>query len=324
MTLAEKDAEEFYLRYLATNRPDRLPQERPMAAGSAFDAYVKSALHAAIFGSGTNTQFEFDAIFESQVEPQNRDWAREAGKHIYDCYVFAGAYTDMRCLLENAVEPPRFEFSVEGLIDGKVPFLGKPDCRFVIEPAGVRVHVIHDWKVKGYCSKYGASPSKGYRLCRDGYESKKQSPSNGTSHKLYLPYEHHGFEINEGYLETCNDEYADQITAYGWLLGEKPGDEQVVACIDEIVGKYTGEGNKPLLRVANHRARVSREHQMKLLSRVTTCWESITSGHIFRDMSREVSDSRCQVLEDMAVSLRGNGTDLDSYFNEVTRPQFKR
>jgi hypothetical protein len=324
MSLFFKDSEEFYLRYLASNRPDRLPQERPMAAGSAFDAYVKSALHGAIFGTGTDAQFDFQAIFESQVEPQNRDWAIEAGKHIFDCYVRTGAYTDLRCLMENASEPPRFEFSVEGLIDGKVPFLGKPDCRFVIKPAGVLVHIILDFKVKGYCSKYGASPSKGYRLCRDGYESKKQSPSNGTAHKLYLPYDHHGFEINEGYLETCNDEYADQLTLYGWLLGEKPGDEKVVTCIDEIVAKYTGEGSKPLLRVANHRARVSRDHQMKLLSRVTTCWGAITSGHIFRDLARADSDSRCEVLENMAAGLRSDGSDLDKFFNEVTRPQLKR
>jgi len=38
--------------------------------------------------------------------------------------------------------------------------------------------------------------------------------------------------------------------AIGWLLGEKPGDENVVVCVDEIVSKYMGEGKKPLLRVA--------------------------------------------------------------------------
>ena len=37
------------------------------------------------------------------------------------------------------------------------------------------ISVILDWKVHGYCSKYGASPSKGYMLCRDGYLSDKPS-----------------------------------------------------------------------------------------------------------------------------------------------------
>ena len=58
-------------------------------------------------------------------------------------------------------------------------------------------------------------------------------------------------------MEAGNDEYADQLCLYGWLLGEQIGDEEVVCCIDEIVSKYMPEG-KPLLRVAQHRARVSK------------------------------------------------------------------
>jgi hypothetical protein len=134
-----------------------------MSVSGSFDAYVKAALHERLFGKGADPQFEFNTIFEKQVEPQNRDFALEAGKYIMACYVMTGAFEELLAMLEKSKETPRFEFEVHGDIMG-VPFVGKPDCRFVHECGP---HVILDWKVKGFCSKYGASPSKNYRLGRN-------------------------------------------------------------------------------------------------------------------------------------------------------------
>lgn len=337
LSLWEKDKEEFYLRNLADTRAPRLPQENFMAVGSGFDAYAKSALHAAIFGPGTDPEFEFEAIFEQQVEPHNRDWCREHGKYIFDCYVHTGSYDELLQLLLKAIEPPKFESKVEGLLGGKVPFMGKPDLRFLVQFDGCDVlRIVLDWKVKGYCSKYGASPSKGYALCRDGYDAVKlgidktkacpegkQSRSHGKEHELYLPYNHRGLLINAGYMETCNSEYADQTSLYGWLLGETPGDENVVTWIDEIVAKYMGEGVKPLLRVANHRARVKGEYQKQLLNRCIECWNAISTRHIFGDLNRADSDARCQMLEQMSVGLQSDGSPEDQWFNEVSRKGFR-
>jgi hypothetical protein len=323
MSLCEKQPEEFYLRYLAEHRPPRLPQEPAMAVGASFDAYVKSALNYSLFGSAMSSQFEFGAIFESQVEPQNRDFGLKAGKHVWKCYKLCGAYDDLLALLKQSVEPPRFEFSVEGLI-GIAPFLGKPDCRFILDLGEGLLDCVYDWKVKGYCSKYGASPSKGYMICVDGFKADKQSRSHGKSHGMFLETKHRGFPINAGYLETCNDEYADQLTLYGWLLGEKVGDENVVLGIEETVAKFMGEGNKPQLRYARHRARVKAEYQKKLFDRVQSVWERITTGHVFQDMSKEDNDARCAVLEDMAVGLATDNSDDGKWMNEVTRPQFRR
>jgi len=334
LSLWYKDRDEFFIRYLSDTKAPRLPQENYMSIGSAFDAYAKSALHEAIFGQGADPQFEFDAIFTDQVEEHNRDWAREHGKYVFDCYVHTGAYAELLAMLLNSREEPRFEFTVKGVIGDRVPFLGKPDCRFVHECG---VHVILDWKVKGYCSKYGASPSKNYMFCRDGYDAVKlgvgatkknpegkQSASHGKPHKNYAAFDHCGMTIHAGSMEYSNPEYADQLSIYGWLLGEKPGDENVVVCVDEIVSKYMGEGNKPLLRVAQHRARVQRDHQMQLLDRATACWDAITSGHIFTDLSREDSDARCEVLSEVSVGLHSNGSAKEDWFAEVVRPQFGR
>lgn len=128
MGLLEKNPEEFYTKYLADTASPRSPQEPAMAVGSSFDAYVKSALHADLFGVGADPAFELKAIFESQVEKQCRDFAWEAGRHTFECYQCSGAYKDLLALLQKSVEPPRFEFTIQGLING-IPFTGKPDCR---------------------------------------------------------------------------------------------------------------------------------------------------------------------------------------------------
>lgn len=331
-SLFEKDPSEFYLRHLADVRPPRLAQENFMAIGAAFDAYVKSELHSAIFGPGSDAQFEFDTIFTQQVEKPNRDWARDQGQYVFDCYKVAGFYDELLQMLLKSKEPPRFEFTLEGSIDG-VPFLGKPDLRFVHECG---VHIVHDWKVKGYVSKHSQSPSKNYRICRDGYDAiflglnitkacptGKPSQSHNQSHGGYEAYSHHGLEINKAYMEDGNVEYADQLSAYGWMLGEKIGDENLVLSIDETVAKYQGTDKHPLLRVANNRARVRSEYQTSLMNRIKSCWNAIITGHVFQDLSKEANDDQCRALDRMAQSLKGNGTPEDAWINQVVRPRFR-
>lgn len=323
LALFEKNPEEFYMRYLAAKRPPRLPQVPAMAVGSAFDAYAKSALNYCLFGNAMSDQFEFGAIFESQVEPQCRDFGLRAGKHIFKCYKMCGAFNDLLTLLQKSTTPPRFEFSLEGNI-GVAPFLGKPDCQFTPDLGYGPINCVFDWKVKGYCSKYGASPTPGYGLCLDCYKSAKPSRSHGKEHNKYLAMDFKGMTINQGYLEFVADEYADQCTLYGWLLGNAVGDENVVLGIEEIVAKYMGENTRPQLRYARHRARVKDEYQHKLFERVQRCWQAVTSGHVFTDMTRADNDARCEVLEDMSASLALDTSEDGQWFSEVTRPQFRR
>lgn len=335
-SLFEKDTDEFFIRYLAGTKAPRLPQETFMSIGSGFDARVKAALHSAVFGPKSDPDFEFEKLFTDQVEPHNRDWAKVESEYVFDAYKLSGAYDELLALLLKSIEPPRFESKIDATING-VPFTGKPDLRFMLRFDGYDpVRIVLDWKVKGFCSKHGASPSVGYALCRDGYDAVKlglnatkafpmgkPSPSHGKEHDRYLAHNHRGLTINQAYMESCNDEYADQVSTYGWMLGETPGDENVVVWIDEIVAKYRKD-MRPLLRVANHRARVSRDHQLKLCDRISECWNAITTGHIFRDMSRDESDSHCELLEGMAVGLKTDGSSAEAFFNECTRPQFKR
>lgn len=305
----EKDREEFYFRYLAENRPKRSPQVRPMAVGSAFDAFAKSYLHEAIFGKGADPKYEFQALFEEQVEPHNRDQALIDGQYVFDAYRTAGALDDLLAFLQEAKEAPRFEFRADRTIHG-VPLMGKPDLAFVHKS---NVRITHDWKVNGFYSRSATSPTKLYMLCRDG--SGQNSRSHGTAHKDFKPLDFNGVKIHAGFMEEFEVEWADQTSAYGWLMGEKPGDEDVVTSIHQIVTK---PGDPKLLRVAEYRARVSSAHQNRLLSRYTACWQAIESGHIFRELSRKQSDEKCAELDRRAASFVG-ASDLDAYFNTVAR-----
>ncbi len=319
VSMFEKTPDEFFLKYLAENRPGRLPQTEPMSVGSSFDAYVKANLHARLFGEGADAEYEFDALFTSQVDEPNRDFALKAGEYCFEQYKESWAYDALLFLLKQSIEPPRFECSLTGTIGG-APFLGKPDCRFVLDLGSGRISIVFDWKVKGFCSKYATSPSKGYVLCRDAFPGKK-SRSHGKAHPMVMEYNFRGLSINRDYMENCNKDYADQCSLYGWLLGEEIGGDSLVF-VDELTCKPNGD--RPLIRVSNHRARVKPEYQLALEQRVKTCWDAINSGHVFVDMTREENDFHIETLNDVAIGLATDGSDLEAYFNTCTRPQFKR
>ena len=312
--LWEKDPDEYYRIHLAESRAPRQPQERPAAVGSAFDAYAKSSLHSALFGAGSDPRYSLEALFEAQVEEHNHNWAGDEGQYVFHCYQDCGAYFELLDLLIKSKEPPRFEFTVEATVAG-VPFLGKPDCRFVT--AG-DVHVVHDWKCNGYCSKSTTSPTKGYMLCRDAH-SGKPSKSHMTAHKNFIAKDFNGLAIHDGGLEDSSQTWADQLCLYAWALGEPIGDENVVLSIDQIVAKPMPEG-RPQLRVAQYRARVREPYQLLLRDRFTRAWQAISTGHVFQDLSRDENDARCEILDREALSLQ---TEDDDYFAAAVRPRYR-
>jgi hypothetical protein len=289
-----------------------VPQERPAAVGSAFDARVKAALHEALYGAGADPKYAFEALYEAQVEPQNRDWALDESQHVFDCYKVSGFYDGILRELLVSVEPPRFEFTVEAALCG-VPFTGKPDCGWVT-PGSVRV--IHDWKCNGYLGKATTSPHKSYMLCRDGWIG-KQSKSHGTEHNAFLGRPHGDLTINTSYLESANTAWADQLSLYAWAMGEPVGGETVIS-VHQIVAKAM-PAERPQLRMAAFRALVAKEYQLALAERLKRCWGAITSGHVFLDLSREDSDARCEALDAAAVGLISDGSSRDDYFNTATR-----
>lgn len=313
---------EFYLNYLCENRPGRLPQTQPMSIGSSFDAHIKSHLYEALFGKNNDPKYELTALFEAQVEPQNRDWAWPNGKHAFEVYKASGAIQDLMLDLQSSLIKPRFEIDVKGVVAGyregvtrsmptelgdSIPLLGKPDV-FYINKSGA--HVILDWKVNGYCSKWGNSPIKGYARLRENGQNKGH-------HREAMLMMHNGVLINYAhFLETVEESWARQLAIYAWLLGEEIGGD-FIAAIDQLSCKPNQFGSPhPDIRIAEHRARISSDYQWKVFAQAQEVWEVVNSNYIFRDLSPEESELKCKSLDGM----KGDGSDNDQFFLDATRP----
>ncbi len=67
LSLYYRDRESYYLQHLSETRSQNNVRTHAMTIGSAFDAYVKSAMYEHLFGQGSNQQFEFEDIIEDQV-----------------------------------------------------------------------------------------------------------------------------------------------------------------------------------------------------------------------------------------------------------------
>lgn len=313
----EKNKEQYYLKYLADNKPPRMPQTEPMSVGSAFDAFVKSYLHQALFGHyGKNNEFELNTVFEAQVQEHVRDAAFEAGKYVFQKYQYCGALADIMAELNTSISDPRFEFEIKGTVEtkiNKVPLLGKPDI-FFVNSEGARV--ILDWKVNGYYSNHKISPKKGYIKCRDTWGGSEAKPSrnNGLAHPDAIVGDWKGLSINlVQTLEETDVGWADQLSIYAWMLGEQVGSEELIFGIDQLVCAKQ-ENAKPLIRVANHRCRISSSYQFLLRDRLDYAWSCIT-GQFFDDLSPEGNEAKCAELERTATALSGG----DSFSNFVNR-----
>lgn len=315
-----ENRDEFYMIYLAGTRPPKVPQTRPMSVGSSFDAYAKSCLHELLFGKGADPKFEFTAIFEAQVEAHNRDWAIGAGAHAFDCYRKSGALADLILELQTAIGAPKFEIEIESVISSSrdsasaevagVPFHGRPDLHFFNREA---THVTLDWKVNGFCSKSPVSPMPGYIRLRE--LNKDAGP-----HRDAMVMSHGGMMINVAtYLENHNRGWANQLSVYSWLCGREVGESSLFAIDQLACGPDPFGGDRPRIRVAEHRLRITADFQKQVFERAVHVWRVANSGHFFHDLSKVESDEKCRLLDGVSEALVGEGTSEDKWFNEATR-----
>jgi hypothetical protein len=313
--------DDFYIRYLSEDRPPRPPQTQPMSIGSAFDAYVKSYLHETFYGKGADPQYELVALFEAQVEPHNREWAWEHGKHAFELYRNSGALADLALELDGAIGKPRFEMELKGLVAHPDPvtnticdvvFLGKPDLFFINKEGHF---VILDWKVNGWCSKSGASPKKGYLHLRH------DDRTVVGAHKDAIPMMHQGMMINVAHnLEDVEKDWAAQLAVYGWLCGAEIGEEFIV-CIDQLACKLEPGKQFPRVRFAQHRTRVGKSFQQEYFAKAHYLWQLVQTDHIFRHMTREESIKHSYTLDQKAKTIKEmyeSGNYEDKLFMEFT------
>jgi hypothetical protein len=335
-----KDKEQFFLKYLAIDRPPRILQTQAMSVGSSFDAYIKCFLYARLFGTekAKNDGFDFNVLFEKQVEPQNRDFAMKAGAHCYQSYKASGALGHLLALLQSAKEPPRFEFEAMGhkaeldaggiyntvtvspqvqVIEptataGNVVLLGKPDLHFTSKSD---ISVVDDWKVNGYCSNSGRKPTPGYMMLLDGFPTK--SKNHGTSHKEAMPYEEAcglSYSLHPN-IELQEPDWARQLAFYSWLCGSPVGSDIVIA-IDQLCCMPSFPS--PMISVAQHRCMLTKDFQVKTYNLAQEIWNIIHSDHIFRDLSLVDSIQRCEILLQQAEAFKGDDAK-DEFLRRMRR-----
>ncbi len=320
----ENNNEEYFMRYLAPIKLPPSPQTQPMASGSAFDAYVKSHLHNAIYGKNHKdaAKYELRALFDAQVSQEWRAWGWEHGAYIFKSYIDSGALNDLMTDLAKAADDPRFEFDLRGEVNGSregvtkdlgpVILMGKPDLRFI---TGEGVHAIHDWKVNGYCGNGNTSPRPGYLELREynGHWMKK------GCHKDTYPQLYKGLMINAGsFLEAYNEDWALQEATYCWLLGDPVGSD-MLASVDQIVAncnKFIPNKPFPFLRIASHRARISDSFQFSAFNRFQYLWNILKDintdqFYFFRNLSFEESKAKVDLLCKQAAQIMDNETPSD-------------
>lgn len=286
--------EEWYMNYISPVRPPRIPQTLPMSIGSSFDAYVKSELYRSIYGDN-DPKFAFQALFEAQVEPQNRDTAKRDGAIAFAIYKSSGALADLVSELELASESPRFEIEVRGAIPhqhesirkpvGALTLLGKPDLCFLDNRGRM---VIYDWKVNGFYSNSKTYPKRGYISCKTKAEDLGQ-------HKDCMIANQDGLRYNSMlYLEEVERDWAAQLATYGWVSGERVGSEFLVG-IDQLAGKPSE------LRIAKHRSLITSEFQTDVYAKYCQIQIAIETGHYFDNLTKEENDAHCAFLDRKAV-----------------------
>lgn len=298
----ETNREEYYLQYCHDDRPPRQPQTRPMSVGAAFDAYIKSYLYKRLFGQ--DDKFNFEQLFEAQVEPQNRDWAQYAGAHVFNEYKEQGCCADLLLEMERSDSTPVFELRLETDIKG-IPVVGHPDLRYTTKNG---TWIIRDWKVNGYCSKGNTSPKKGYILLQPG----------GKVHKLATVHYHDGIEVSTPRISDIYHTWNDQLIMYGWMLGCEIGSDFIIG-IEQCVGK--GGPDYPDLRFARFQSLAT--GQQELWNRLQHCWNSVSAGYIFNGIapSREDSDRRCKELD---AFYSKPDTPADAWLQDLSRDQSYR
>lgn len=317
--LFEKNITEFYLKYVSRNRAPSLQQTQPMSIGSAFDAYTKSYIIKALAKGGEiDPQYQFENLFNAQVEQHNRDWGRKAGLFAFEAYKKSGALSDLFLEITQGEKHPRFEFEVKGLVksDGhEVPLLGKPDLYYVNKHGAV---IVGDWKVNGFCAKTAVSPKGGYVMVRDGWEG-TNTKSHRTPHKDAQIQTIKGVEVNvAATMEMINAEWSTQLSCYAWLMGCPVG-FPFIAALEQLACGASGRPDQPLIRVASYRNLVSNKFQFEIYERFKKCWTALSTGYFFTDVSRGESDLKCMDLEKMACTLQPTGDVQQDWLNNIDR-----
>lgn len=238
-------SEKFFLKKLSGYSFDE-KQGNPAAMGSAFDAFVKTWIAHKI-GLSNEPKLQVEELLKSVQIPDTDSRRAEilrAGKNLAKLYMELGLVD--RLLKENVSD---LELHIFEIFHG-VRILGLPDG-VITQSDGIKVPL--DWKVRGYGSKHGYSPTQGYTtyISNDGtvkdWHSKRGDP-----------------------LENLNDRWAIQMAIYFWLLN--PGKMRPGNFIDAPCAIEEATYGRKNIVFTQIRTVVSAAFQETIWEKMKRCW----------------------------------------------------
>jgi hypothetical protein len=285
---AMKQPYTFYLTRLVDDPIAREPQSLPGAMGSAFDVFVKlmlvvkgrvdlkpyqlqTRLIDSCYDPTMRAEYaEMDLptmFYKMSVEEQHRKAVKDDASALMVNYCKSSLFLD---LAFHDIEIHRY-FSVLGDNNIIVPIFMKGDASVTVMTTKDNYEVVPlDWKVTGYGSKTGASPTAGYKRI--------WSIENGLEgpHPDYTP---------DRSMALVDESWADQLCVYGWGMG-RPIGLPFRAIIHQLVFRPSG------WRIAEFDSWVTTETQLRLRDKFTVLWSDLQSGRFHSRVAAFGSD-RC-------------------------------
>lgn len=240
---------EFYLMRLAGMPYMPFPQTRPMAMGYAFESFVKAEI-ARLLGK-LEYKNKLAKLLEN-IQPEHQDIIAK-GHELFEEYCHCG---QLKRLIDEGVEDVELEghaelggHSIEGIVSnfGVIKIFGKPDAVMVDRPL--------DWKVNGFESKWGKSPTPGY------VRSFTRGVDKGRHEKSQLP------------MELLDPEWATQMVFYNWL---KKG-----AVVGPMLGAIEQVAISPTkVSFSSFRSSISTTFVEKIFDQLNDLWTRLKDGQI--------------------------------------------
>jgi hypothetical protein len=240
-------------------RPKALDtQGIPAAMGCAFDVYMKRYL-ARQLKIDNRPDLEINTLLSSVSIPDTslREEILEQGKSLAMKYIDLGFTKRLLSEGLSDVEVDKFltmplhpDFSHmvdrDGHLIPDLRLFGKLDCVITQE----NLLIPHDFKIRGYKSKSGYSPTPGYKM---------YITSDGKTKEYHTKH--------ECPIDELNERWAIQLTIYAWMLNhvQRPG-ENLPLAIDEIT---FGRNNIVFSQI---RSFTSVEYQKALWRDLSECW----------------------------------------------------
>jgi len=275
--------QEFALRYLMPVPVPRTKTTKPMCIGTGFDAWVKFHLNKDLDLGLDHLTYELQT---TNIPDDLRIWTEQEGHGLFKLYKEQGAYGDLLTLLEGA-DAVIMEEHFERLLDlgegRSIKLHGYPDLVFL---KWDRWFVI-DWKVNGFCSKWGVSPAPGFWRSR---------PSD-KHHKTYSKGMVGDFEFNDAKcFSNWHKDWPTQLLFYHWMVNQKPLDRLYVG-VEQLACSPKG------IRSVSHRGALSPHFELEVKEKLIKFLTAIEKDHIFTDLTLEQSQEKMQELTSMAEAF---------------------